>query len=154
MANFHLIQSQLTWQDPAANRDMFSNKMSDLGDGLVVLPEMFSTGFTMASASLAEPMDGATATWMAQSAAVRNGPVCGSMIISDNHHYYNRFIWCDEKGKPTTYDKRHLFRMADEHQFYSPGETRVVIQYDNLRVLPQICYDLRFSGMEPKPGRL
>lgn len=152
MAKFHLIQSQLAWQDPAANREMFSNKMSGLDAGLIVLPEMFSTGFTMASAALAEPMDGVTATWLMRTAQARSQPVCGSMIISDNNRYYNRFIWCDETGEPSFYDKRHLFRMADEHQFYQPGETRLVIQYDNFRVLPQICYDLRFPVWSRNQG--
>ena len=144
MPRIHLVQSELIWEEPAANRAMFTDKMADLNDSVIALPEMFSTGFTMASSRLAETIQQATATWLADTALARKAPICGSMIIADNHQYYNRFIWSDAAGRQTCYDKRHLFRMAQEHHFFQPGEHRVVINHDQLRILPQICYDLRF----------
>ncbi|NOX50279.1 MAG: hypothetical protein GXP16_07050, partial [Gammaproteobacteria bacterium] len=110
----------------------------------VVLPEMFSTGFTMASTEVAENMTGATVAWL-QNCAVQQGRVlCGSMVVVEQGRYYNRFLWIDANGTISIYDKRHRFRMAGENQHYSAGDARVVINFEGWRLCPMICYDLRF----------
>jgi omega-amidase len=150
MSTFHLVQTSLAWEDPAANQAMLENKLLGVMGGVIVLPEMFSTGFSMASKALAEPMDGKTVSWLKSIAATHQAAVCGSVIIRADDQYYNRFIWhpaqLSRENKLTYYDKRHLFRMAQEHQYYSSGSRHIVIQHDAARIMPQICYDLRFPA--------
>ncbi|MDA0979158.1 MAG: amidohydrolase [Proteobacteria bacterium] len=144
MTRVRLLQTELTWEDPAANRARFSGWLAEGGENcLQVLPEMFSTGFSMASERLAEPMDGETVGWMQNQADRLQSPLCGSVIIQDGG-YYNRFLYCEPGRPPVTYDKRHLFRMADEHTHYAPGDRCPVFEFDGLRFKPQVCYDLRF----------
>ena len=141
-----LIQTKTHWHAPQANQTMFENLWSQIPEQsqIVVLPEMFSTGFTMASAAMAEPMSGPTVAWMCAQADALNKVVCGSVVIVDEGQYYNRFIWAEPGAEPRFYDKRHCFRMADEHKFYSSGGERLVIEYAGWRICPMICYDLRF----------
>ncbi|MGK0337755.1 MAG: putative amidohydrolase [Candidatus Azotimanducaceae bacterium] len=140
-----LIQTELHWQDPAANRRHFQPKLQALADAdLIVLPEMFSTGFSMASTTYAESMTDTTVTWLQTQATDLNTAICGSLMIKENNHFYNRFIMCAPNQEPITYDKHHLFRMADEQAHFSPGTTRVVFELKGIRICPQICYDLRF----------
>jgi predicted amidohydrolase len=140
-----LVQTVLAWEDPATNRRQLAAQMAELeATDLVVLPEMFSTGFSMASARLAETMTGPTVTWMRQQAESLDTVVCGSLIISDGGHCYNRFIWVPADGNLQFYDKKHLFRMSTEHQHYRPGKHRCVVQWQGFRVCLQVCYDLRF----------
>ena len=142
---FGLVQSTTRWHDPAGNREDFAAKLSDLRRpcDVVVLPEMFSTGFTMDSKALAEPMDGITVSWMKAQSRALGSVVCGSLIIEDGG-YFNRFIWATPDGEIQHYDKRHLFRMADEHQFFDAGSERVTVSYMNWRICLSVCYDLRF----------
>ncbi len=147
MLRVSLVQTSVAWESPTANRAHFDALLKDVTESdIVVLPEMFSTGFSMASSSLAETMEGATVNWM-QDAAGRGGfALCGSIIISEDEQYFNRFVWTTGQSAAVTYDKRHLFRMAGETRYYSPGQERVVIASSGIRVCPQICYDLRFPA--------
>lgn len=141
-----LIQTTLVWQDASANRDHFA-RLLELARGadLIVLPEMFSTGFSMDSAALAEPEDGPTTQWLRQQAEDLGAVVCGSLIIqAADGSYRNRLLWARPDGSLAHYDKRHLFRMAGEHKHYSAGEQQVVLELKGWRVRPLICYDLRF----------
>jgi len=150
MSTFHLVQTSLAWEDPAANQLMLEEKLQGVKGGVIVLPEMFSTGFSMASKALAEPMEGATVRWLKSIAKAHQAAVCGSVIIRAGNQYFNRFIWhppqSSQASELTYYDKRHLFRMAQEHQYYGSGSRRVVIQHEAARIMPQICYDLRFPA--------
>tara|TARA_A100001037_G_scaffold298102_1_gene321248 strand:+ start:12802 stop:13575 length:774 start_codon:yes stop_codon:yes gene_type:complete len=139
------LQTDTVWHDPAANREQISGWLDLLPEDsrLVILPEMFSTGFTMAATEVAEPMDGPTVGWMRQEARARGVVICGSVVISEGGHSYNRFIWA-APDRVATYDKRHLFRMAGEHHHYASGTQRLVVQLDGWRICPVICYDLRF----------
>ena len=141
-----LIQTSLVWQDAGANRAHFSSLLEQArGADLIVLPEMFSTGFSMDSAALAEPEDGPTSRWLSQQAQDLNAVVCGSLIIqAADGSYRNRLLWARPDGSLAHYDKRHLFRMAGEHKHYSAGEQQVVLELKGWRVRPLICYDLRF----------
>ncbi len=141
-----LIQTSLVWQDAAANRDHFARLLEQArGANLIVLPEMFSTGFSMDSAALAEPEDGPTSQWLRQQAQDLGAVVCGSLIIqAADGSYRNRLLWARPDGSLAHYDKRHLFRMAGEHKHYSAGEQQVVLEVKGWRVRPLICYDLRF----------
>lgn len=143
-----LVQAATAWHDAAANRAMFERRMDGLGDpgDLVVLPEMFTTGFTMDSAGQAESMDGESVAWLREQAARLGAAVCGSLVIADDGRHYNRFLLARPDGDLVHYDKRHLFRMAGEHEHYSPGAERVVFEVAGWRVAPQVCYDLRFPA--------
>ena len=141
-----LLQTALAWQDPAANREKFSALLASLTEptDLIILPEMFTTGFTMDVREQAETMAGPTVTWMAALARERNVVLCGSLIVEDGGRYYNRCVWMPPDGQPRHYDKRHLFRMAGEHEHFAPGQERLVVELKGWRVCPLVCYDLRF----------
>ena len=141
-----LVQAQLAWQDPAANRRRFAEIIDALPERgrLVVLPEMFTTGFTMEPESHAEPMDGPSVAWMTGTARRHGVTLCGSIAIRDGEVYRNRLVWCGPQGDLDWYDKRHLFRMAREHEHYAPGTERRVFELDGWRICPLVCYDLRF----------
>ena len=141
-----LIQTSTHWHDPPANREMFTALLDEVpaDTRLVLLPEMFSTGFTMASQEVAEPMSGPTVQWLLQQAQSRRQILCGSLVITEHGAYFNRFICAFPDGALQIYDKRHLFRMAGEHHYYRPGTNRVVLDIDSWRVCPMVCYDLRF----------
>lgn len=144
--NVALVQTAPHWHDAARNRSLFNDLIAQVGDGadLVVLPEMLSTGFTMASSEVAETMDGETVAWMRALAAERGVHVAGSLVIQDGGRYFNRLVWMPPNGRATVYDKRHLFRMADEHEHYAAGSKRVVVQLGDWRIRLTVCYDLRF----------
>lgn len=141
-----LFQTPLAWHDPAANRAHFTDLLQSLPaeTDLAILPEMFTTGFTMEAAGLAEPMDGPTLEWMIGTARDIGTTLCGSVIISDGGHYYNRCLWVRPDGSHRHYDKRHLFRMAGEHQHYTAGTERLIVGLNGWRICPLVCYDLRF----------
>lgn len=144
MKRFYLTQADLFWEDPESNREMLGEMTQHCHDGVIILPEMFSTGFSMSSKRLAEPMNGTTITWLQSQAARTGSAICGSQIVVEHDCYYNRFLWADADQALISYDKRHLFRMADEHHYYSPGKDRVLVPFDDMTLLPQVCYDLRF----------
>lgn len=141
-----LVQTATHWHDPVANRALFDDWLSQVpGDvQLVVLPEMFSTGFTMASGDVAETMDGPTVAWMRQRAGEMNVHLCGSLVVEEKGACYNRFVWMPPDGEPVCYDKRHRFRMAGEHEHYAAGRERCIVTLGQWRILPLVCYDLRF----------
>ncbi|MFN3875767.1 MAG: amidohydrolase [Flavobacteriales bacterium] len=136
----------LHWEDAAANRAMFAAKLAPLkgASDLVVLPEMFTTGFSMRSAELAEPMDGPALQWMREQAAALDAALYGSVIIEEEGRRFNRGLFVMPDGRALHYDKRHLFRFAGEHERFSPGNRRVVVEWRGWRILLQVCFDLRF----------
>jgi predicted amidohydrolase len=140
------IQTALHWEDKTANLLAFEKKLQalDAGAELVILPEMFSTGFSMQPQKLAETMEGPTVKWMAEQAAKHRIVLTGSLIIEENQQYYNRLIWMMPNGQYGYYDKRHLFAFAGEHEHYSPGQKRLIASLKGWRIHVQICYDLRF----------
>jgi predicted amidohydrolase len=141
-----LFQTELAWQDPAANRRALAAHFRGLAGhtDLVVLPEMFSTGFSMAAESLAEDMDGPTVGWLREEAAATGCVITGSLIIRAGERCHNRLVWARPDGSIEHYDKRHLFRMANEQRHYAAGERRLVVEVKGWRVCPMVCYDLRF----------
>ncbi len=150
-----LLQTELIWEHPAKNLAHLDSVIpTSLNTNLLVLPEMFSTGFSMASSRLAEPMTGPTVTWMREKARALGCALCGSVIIEASGHFYNRFIWMSADGDHQHYDKRHLFRMSTEHQHYSAGSTRPMINHHGLQICPQICYDLRFPVWSRNDGQI
>lgn len=148
-----LVQCELAWQDPAANRDYFAAQLElARGADLVVLPEMFSTGFSMHSAELAEAEDGPSTAWLREQAQRIGSVVTGSLIIqAADGSYRNRLLWARPDGSLAHYDKRHLFRMAGEHKHYAAGDEQVVLEVKGWRVRTLICYDLRFPVWSRDP---
>jgi omega-amidase len=145
--NITLLQQNLFWHDPVANRAQLEEQIFSLPEptDLIVLPEMFTTGFTMAARAVAEPMGLTTLRWMRQMAAQTNAVVTGSYVVRDGADtFFNRLVWMQPDGVFDTYDKRHLFRMADEHKTYTAGNQRLVKEWRGWRICPLICYDLRF----------
>ena len=143
-----LLQAELDWHAPESNRARFEQLIaasSEVSD-LIILPEMFTTGFTMEASKNAETMDGDTVAWMAKVAGREQVTLCGSIIIEVSGHFYNRLVWMPPNGQLASYDKRHLFRMADEHQHYTAGQQRTLVQLGEWRICPLVCYDLRFPA--------
>ncbi|HEX2138204.1 MAG TPA: amidohydrolase [Woeseiaceae bacterium] len=143
-----LVQADLHWHDPEKNLREFSRTLQQV-DGrtdLVVLPEMFSTGFTMEAEAHAERMDGQSVAWMTETAKQTGAVICGSLVIRDDGRYFNRFLLMRPDGNFDFYDKRHLFRLAGEHEHYSPGTHLVTFRIGEWRVRPMVCYDLRFPA--------
>lgn len=140
-----LVQTNLHWQEPVANRAMLEEKLANLPQSvdLLVLPEMFSTGFSM-DTSAAEASHVVQLKWMQQLASQGNLAITGSVMTKTQHSFVNRLYWVQPEGTYFTYDKRHLFRMAGEHEHYSPGSDRLVVNWRGVNFCPLICYDLRF----------
>ena len=141
-----LVQTELAWQAPATNRRALAAHFRGLvgHTDLVVLPEMFSTGFSMDAEGLAETMDGPTVDWMREEAAALGCVITGSLIVRDGARCHNRLVWARPDGSTEHYDKRHLFRLAGEQDHFAAGSRRVVTEIKGWRVCPMICYDLRF----------
>lgn len=141
-----VIQPDIVWENKVANLQQYENTISGIKGPkhVVVLPEMFSTGFSMAPERLAEPMAGRSVTWMADMAVKYRCILTGSLIIEEEGKYYNRMLWVQPDGRIGFYDKRHLFAYADEDKHYTRGETKLIAQVNGWRINLQICYDLRF----------
>jgi omega-amidase len=141
-----LIQSHLHWENPDANRAMFEEKIWSIGEktDIIVLPEMFTTGFSLDVRRLAEPTGLHTFRWMKQMAQQTGAVITGSYMVSEGEKFYNRLLWAQPDGNVYQYDKRHLFRMADEHLAYQSGEKQLVVNWKGWNFCPLICYDLRF----------
>lgn len=141
-----LIQSEIHWQQKEANLAMFEEKIWQINRpvDVIVLPEMFQTGFTMEHQGLAEPMNLTTFKWMKQMAAQKQAVVTGSYIVSVEGKVFNRLIWMQPDGQWSHYDKRHLFRMADEHHHFNMGMERLIVEWKGWKICPMVCYDLRF----------
>lgn len=148
MSKLHItcIQSALHWEDREANLDMFAQKIRAIENytEIVVLPEMFSTGFSMQPEKFAETMDGLTVNWMRSLSAERRVIITGSVIIRDGDQFFNRLIWMLPNGEYGIYDKRHLFGYAGENNHYSSGERRLIASVKGWKINLQVCYDLRF----------
>lgn len=143
--NVYLIQTALNWENPAANRARLQWHMGQTTAGsLVVLPEMFATGFTMNPQDWAESMDGETVQWMKALSADRM--ICGSLAIAEHGAYFNRFLAVYQGEIIAQYDKRHLFSFAGEQESYTPGVEACVFEYQGWQIAPFICYDLRFPA--------
>ena len=142
-----LIQSDIVWENPQANLDKYAQWIENVDEtDLIILPEMFTTGFSMQPETLKELMDGPGIQWMKDMASAKNASLVGSLIIEENGEIYNRAIWTFPDGKIEIYDKRHLYTMGQEHLHYSPGKEKKIIEYKGWRFCPQICYDLRFPA--------
>ena len=141
-----LIQSELHWEDPEANRKMFSSKIREIAHptDIIILPEMFTTGFTMNAEEFAEAIDGPSMQWLHEVSSTAQSVVTGSLIIRDQNQTFNRLIWMQPDGAYQHYDKRHLFAMAGEHEEYTAGSERLIVELKGWRICPLICYDLRF----------
>lgn len=142
-----IIQSSLHWEDPEANRKMFAEIIAQNNEerDLYLLPEMFTTGFSMNAEQIAEADAGETTLqWMKGQAKTHNAAICGSVSVKDEHQYFNRLFWVKPDGSHDQYDKKHLFTFAGEHDHYSPGSERIIVEYKGWKICPLICYDLRF----------
>jgi len=143
--NITLVQSELYWEDIEKNLLGFEEKLKNIGQtDLIILPEMFSTGFSMNAASVAETMDGSAINWMRKTAMKKNCALTGSLIIKENGKFFNRLIFMRADGSFEQYDKKHLFTMAKEEETYTAGSEKVFIEYKGWKICPLICYDLRF----------
>ncbi len=148
-----IVQTALHWEQPAQNFSMLNTKLAALSStDVIVLPEMFNTGFSMHSERLAETMDGPTVQWMQSKAQEKDCVITGSLIVKENESYYNRMVWMRPDGSCATYDKRHLFRMAEEHHHFSGGSGRTIVELKGWRLNLQICYDLRFPVWSRNKG--
>ncbi|UTA46449.1 amidohydrolase [Simiduia sp. 21SJ11W-1] len=141
-----LVQADLVWQAPAENRALLGDLLAEgaLGLDLALLPETFTTGFTQAADAFAEPFEGPTLEWMADQAARHQLTLAGSYLVEEGGRYFNRLVWMPPNGDYQTYDKRHLFSMAGEHEVFTAGNQRKVFECQGWRCCPMICYDLRF----------
>lgn len=146
MLSITLIQANLVWENKPANLQQFEQKINEIKEPthLVVLPEMFSTGFSMNPAALAETMDGETVQWMKKIATQHKIILTGSLIIEENNQFFNRLLWVLPNGIVGSYNKRHLFAYAGEHNHYTAGNKRFIGSVNGWKINLQICYDLRF----------
>jgi len=144
--NITLIQADIAWEDKGTNLKQYEDYISGINGPceVVVLPEMFSTGFSMNPDQFAETMDGPTVRWMKNMAQKKRCIITGSLIIAENGNYHNRLVWMQPDGKCGVYDKRHLFGYAGEDQHYTQGDKKLVVSVNGWRICPLICYDLRF----------
>lgn len=141
-----LIQTDLYWENPIANLANLEEKIAQISTqtDLIILPEMFNTGFTMNAKAVAEPMNFTTFKWLRQQAKKANAVVTGSFIVKEGDKFFNRLIWMRPDGSYEKYDKRHLFRMGNEHLTFTGGTERIIIELKGWKICPLICYDLRF----------
>lgn len=140
-----IVQPNIIWEDTAANLEKYSHLLDGyVQTDLIVLPEMFTTGFSMNPQKLREPMDGPTISWMKKLATEKDASVVGSVIIEEQGLTYNRAIWVFPDGKAMSYDKRHLYTMGKEHLHYAAGRSKTIVEYKGWKFCPLICYDLRF----------
>ena len=144
--NITLLQANLVWKNIKKNRENFEKEIFSIVSetDIIVLPEMFTTGFIMEPKDFAETMDGETVNWMIKLAKIKNSAICGSIIIKENKKYYNRFLFVKPSGDLIYYNKRHLFTLAGEHKQYQNDNKQIIINYKGWKICPLICYDLRF----------
>jgi predicted amidohydrolase len=154
-----LIQTNLHWENIEENLRMFDEKINAIQERteIVILPEMFSTGFSMAPERLAQTMDGSAVQWMKKKAAEKNIIITGSLIIEEDGHYLNRLIWMQPNGVYGIYDKRHLFGYGKEDEHYLAGDKRLIAQVKGWKICLNVCYDLRFpvwtrNAISPETG--
>jgi omega-amidase len=142
-----IIQQDIYWEDKEKNLAMFEKKIDGIKKGetdLIILPEMFLTGFSMNAQNLYEDMNGKTVEWLVKKSAEKKADITGSLIIKESGKFFNRLIWAKPDGSIFKYDKKHLFQMADEHKTFTKGEWRIIVESNGWKIMPFICYDLRF----------
>ena len=141
-----IIQPDIIWEDKTRNLSHLDELILPLYEktDIVILPEMFSSGFSMNTEKLSEPADGHTFQWMKETAERGNFGLCGSYIVFEDNHFYNRFVFVSPGNESWHYDKRHLFSMAGENKFFTQGKSRLVFRFRGATISPYICYDLRF----------
>lgn len=141
-----LIQSHLHWENPEANRAHFSKLIGCISEEthLIVLPEMFTTGFTMNAEPLGELPIGPTLGWMREIAKNKNAAITGSIIVHEKDRYFNRLLFVLPDGSFKQYDKKHTFTLAGEHKVYASGTQRILVELLGWKICPLVCYDLRF----------
>lgn len=144
--NISLIQAPLFWENPIANRNYFEQKINglDFKTDLVILPEMFTSGFTMHPKSVAETLHGESIQWLQSLASKNQLAITGSLVIEEKGNYYNRMVFVFPNGDIAYYDKRHLFTLAGENSVYNSGKSKTIVKYKSWKICLQICYDLRF----------
>ncbi|GGZ85165.1 amidohydrolase [Algibacter mikhailovii] len=144
--NIVLIQADLVWENPKQNRLNFTKKIEGLDEGvdLIILPEMFSSGFTMNASAVSETMSGPTVLWMQAMALKRDTAIMGSIVITEDNQFYNRLLFVEPSGKISYYDKRHTFTLVGEDKIYTAGNKKIILNYKGWKICPLICYDLRF----------
>lgn len=141
-----LIQTQLHWENKEANLQMLEEKINAISSSgqIVILPEMFNTGFSMKPEMFAEKMDGPTVQWMKRTAAAKRIILTGSLMVEQDGHYFNRLIWMLPNGQLGVYDKRHLFAYGEEDKHYTAGTGRLIASVNGWKINLMVCYDLRF----------
>ncbi len=141
-----LIQTSLSWENPSENRPSLQENITSISQyvDLIVLPEMFTSGFTMNPEKVAETMQGETILWLKEMARTKNCAITGSLVIQENRNYFNRLVFVFPSGEIQHYDKRHLFRLAGEDKVYTSGTEKLIVNYKGFKICPLICYDLRF----------
>lgn len=141
-----LIQASLYWENPKKNRDYFEEKINTINDDidLIVLPEMFTSGFTMSPEKVAETMQGETIAWVKSLARAKKTAITGSLVVEENSNFYNRMIFVFPSGEIQFYDKKHLFTLAGEDKVYASGTQKTIVDYFGWKICLQVCYDLRF----------
>ena len=141
-----LIQSDLVWENPEQNRINFGNKIDSIFESvdLIVLPELFPTGFTMSAEKVYETMQGKTVKWMKKKASEKQSAITGSIIIKENNQFFNRMVFVYPSGKVDYYDKRHTFTFAGEDKVFASGTKKIIVEYKGWKICPLVCYDLRF----------
>ena len=141
-----IIQSDLVWENPKENRDRFTKKMTSITMPIdvILLPEMFTSGFTMNPENVFETIQGQTIAWMKKTANEKQAAIGGSLVIKENDVFYNRFVFVKPNGSIETYDKRHTFTLAGEDRVYKAGTKKVVFDFKGWKLCPLVCYDLRF----------
>ncbi len=144
--NIALIQTALVWENPQQNRTNFSEKIENIKEpvDLVILPEMFTSGFTMQPSHVAETMQGETISWLTSLASKKQFAITGSLVIEEDGNFYNRMVFVHPNGKIEHYDKRHRFTLAGEHKVYTAGSKKIIVDYKGWKICPLVCYDLRF----------
>ncbi|MCX6204015.1 MAG: amidohydrolase [Bacteroidetes bacterium] len=152
--SFSLIQASLFWEDKGANLDMLAKKILSIEEytEVIVLPEMFNTGFSMQPKKFAETMDGPTVEWMRRLSAEKKAIITGSLMIQEGEQFFNRLIWMLPNGELGYYDKRHLFAFAGEDQHYTAGNKRLIASVKGWKINLQVCYDLRFPVWARQQG--
>ena len=141
-----ILQHNTVWHNPVANQQRFEIQLNELSDStkLVILPEMWTTGFTMAPERVAETMYGPSIQWMKEMAKKHHIAICGSLAIQEEKYFYNRFVFVHPNGRLDTYDKAHPYTPSGEEKVYRAGKQIALIQYAGFRIRPLVCYDLRF----------
>ena len=141
-----LIQTNIIWENPTQNRRILEEKINAITEAvdLIILPEMFTSGFTMQPNLVAEKMNGDTILWLKDIAKTKNCAITGSLVISENNNFYNRMVFVFPNGETQHYDKKHLFTLAGEDKVYTSGNEKVIVNYNHWKICLQICYDLRF----------